>query len=105
VRFVSIHLKESEGGEGDSLAGLVRLLGLLLLSLLLVYWLSFAVWSAGKLILGGPKAVLAWYMHIDMEGSLSRHWSALRFLFEQGGVAVVTLGLWFAVRPRRMILR
>lgn len=51
-----------------------------------------------------PAVFWAWYMHLQTEGNLHRHWTTGRFLLQQGGLAVITAGLWLAVRPRRIIL-
>ncbi|HEX4038334.1 MAG TPA: hypothetical protein VHX37_09775 [Acidobacteriaceae bacterium] len=86
----------------DYLPRLVRLLGLCLLALLLVYWIVFAGYTMVELLRGGPHAVVAWYAHVIIEGSFlsqPRAWSPMRFLLRQLVLLAVTAGLWIAVRP------
>jgi hypothetical protein len=86
------------------LFGLILLLGRLLLALLLAYWICFVGYSIGKMVMGGPGAVVAWYAHIEAEGNVVflPHWSAAAFLVRQLLILAITGGLWFAVGPRRI---
>ncbi len=92
-----------ESWAESPLFGLIRLLGRLLLALLLAYWVIFILYSIGKMVLGGPHEVVAWYAHIEQEGSVVflPHWNPVAFLLRQLLMAAVTAGLWFAVGPRR----
>jgi ABC-type nitrate/sulfonate/bicarbonate transport system permease component len=104
---------DDESWAASPLVRLIRLLGLVLLAVLLAYWLIFAVYTIKNLILGGPHAVLAWYMHVDggylhieSDGKIIiPQWSAAKFVLQQGILLAVTVGLWFGVRPRQIGLK
>lgn len=89
------------------LFGLILLLGRLLLALLLAYWICFVGYSIGKMVMGGPGAVVAWYAHIEAEGSVVflPHWSATAFVLRQLLILAITAGLWRTVGPRRVARR
>ncbi len=95
---------EEERWTESPLFGLILLLGRSLLTLLLAYWILFVVYSIGKMVMGGPGAVVAWYAHIEEEGGVVflPHWSAAAFLLRQLLILAITAGLWFAVGPRRI---
>ena len=99
--------EREESWTESPLFGLIRLLGRLLLALLLAYWAIFIVYSIGKMLLGGPHEVKAWYEHIESEGSVVflPHWSATAFLLRQLLIAAITGGLWLSVGPRRAARR
>src|ERR1700761_5931753 len=86
----SVHVAESVNEDGERwvespLFGLILLLGRLLLSLLLAYWIIFVVYSIGRMVTGGPGAVVAWYAHIETGGDavFLPHWNPVMFLLRQ----------------------
>lgn len=96
----------NEDGERwveSPLFGLILLLGRLLLSLLLAYWIIFVVYSIGRMVTGGPGAVVAWYAHIETGGDavFLPHWNPVVFLLRQLLIAVITGGLWVGAGAKR----
>jgi len=102
-RAVDGEEKSEETWRESPLFGLIRLLGRLLLALLLAYWVIFILYSIGKMVLGGPHAVVAWYAHLEAEGSavFLPHWNPVAFLLRQLLIVGITAGLWLGVGPRR----
>jgi len=82
---------------------ILRIVGILLLSLLIAYWIGFVGYTIEKLVAGGPNAVLGWYQHISathrLEG-LMRPWSWKAFLAQHFLLLLTTIALWFSTgRP------
>jgi hypothetical protein len=62
---------------------------------LTAYWAVFIGYTIKNLFVGGPRAVLGWYMHISSPGLSVDSWSGEAFLLRQAILLAVTLALWF----------
>jgi hypothetical protein len=77
---------------------ILRLLRRGLVWLLIAYWVVFLGYTIKNLAMGGPRAVVAWYMHVSYAGGLPLQWSWGRFLARQVAILAITLAVCISAR-------